>query len=121
MTSLMERLAWEKGWTRPAKPVQPESFESAQAEVSFLKACEGYSRQTIQLCLEQITNEKAYVESLQARRLKLEQLFIPATKVKVLHSIKPPRTKLIQNADNLTMEQLDEMIRLLEQLAEGGE
>ena len=120
MTSLMEQLAREKGWNRPAKPEVPDSFENAQAEVAFLKACEGYSRQTVQLCLECITNEKAYIESLEARRHKLEHLFVPVSKVTpIKHTTVKP--KLLADPDKLTMQQLDEMIRLLEQLAEEGE
>ena len=121
MTSLMEQRIREKGWNRPAKPYQPESFENAAAECSFLKGCEAYARQTIQLCLEQITNEKDYIESLERRRHKLEAMFIPVTKVKLVRIIQPSKTKAIANADDMTERELDEMIRLLEQLAEEGE
>ena len=121
MVSLMEHLAREKGWNRPAKPIQPESFENAQAEVSFLKACETYSRQTVQLCLEQITNEKAYIETLQARRHKLEQLFVPVTRPAVVRPFLPRRNSALAHPSTMTQAQIDETIRLLEQLAEGGE
>lgn len=120
MTSLMETRVREKGWNRPARLLQPESFENAQAEVSFLKGCEAYSRQTIQLCLDQITNEKAYIESLEIRRHKLEHLFVPVTKVKSIKSA-TVKSNLLADPDKLTMRQLDETIRLLEQLAEEGE
>jgi hypothetical protein len=117
----MEQRAWEKGWNRPAKPVAPDSFENARAEISFLKGCEGYSRQTIHLCLEFIVNEKAYIESLESRRHRLEQMFVPVSNVKSIRQSKPKKAISLDNPENLTDEQLDEMLRLLEQLAEEGE
>ena len=122
MTSLMEQAVRENGWNRPAKLFQPEGEVDAKMEIEFLKAHERYCRQTIHLCLECITNQKAQIESLERRRHRLEQGIIPV-KVVPIKAVKLPTKleKMMNDACGVSSKELDEMIRLLEQLAEGGE